>query len=39
MDDEDDDYSDDEELQLPIDAVDPFIFLVETVQGKLHINF
>ncbi|KAM0935786.1 putative importin-beta domain, armadillo-like helical [Dioscorea sansibarensis] len=37
-DDEDDDYSDDEELQLPIDAVDPFIFLVETVQGMTASN-
>ncbi|KAH7682960.1 Exportin-2 C-terminal protein [Dioscorea alata] len=37
-DDEDDDYSDDEELQSPIDAVDPFIFLAETVQGMTASN-
>lgn len=34
-DDSDDDFSDDEELHSPIDEVDPFIFFVETVQGKL----
>jgi hypothetical protein len=34
-DDSDDGFSDDEELQSPIDEVDPFIFFVETVQGKL----
>ena len=33
-DDSDDDFSDDG-LQSPIDEVDPFIFFVETVQGKL----
>ncbi|KAG2650903.1 hypothetical protein PVAP13_1NG240300 [Panicum virgatum] len=32
-DDSDDGFSDDEELQSPIDEVDPFIFFVETVQG------
>ncbi|XP_026419105.1 importin beta-like SAD2 [Papaver somniferum] len=30
--DSDDDYSDDEELQSPIDDVDPFIFFVDTVK-------
>lgn len=30
--DSDDDYSDDEEMQSPIDEVDPFIFFVETVK-------
>jgi importin-7 len=33
-DDSDDDFSDNEELTSPIDEVDPFIFCVETVQGK-----
>jgi hypothetical protein len=33
-DDSDDDFSDNEELTSPIDEVDPFIFSVETVQGK-----
>ena len=33
-DDSDDEFSDDEELQTPIDEVDPFIFFVETIQGK-----
>jgi importin-7 len=33
-DDSDDDFSDNEELTSPIDEVDPFIFFVETVQGK-----
>ncbi|EEC73155.1 hypothetical protein OsI_07188 [Oryza sativa Indica Group] len=32
-DESDDDFSDDEELQSPIDEVDPFILFVETVQG------
>ncbi|KAJ3675691.1 hypothetical protein LUZ60_004733 [Juncus effusus] len=33
-DDSDDDYSDeDEDLQTPIDDIDPFIFFVETMQG------
>lgn len=32
--DTDDDYSDDEELQSPIDDVDPFIFFVDTVKGN-----
>ncbi|PKA61740.1 Exportin-2 [Apostasia shenzhenica] len=31
--DSEDDYSDDEEMQSPIDEVDPFIFFVETVTG------
>ncbi|XP_065865475.1 importin beta-like SAD2 [Euphorbia lathyris] len=31
--DSDDDYSDDEELQSPIDEVDPFIFFVDTIKG------
>ncbi|KAJ4723042.1 importin beta-like SAD2 [Melia azedarach] len=31
-DDSDDDYSDDEELQSPIDEVDPFIFFVDTIK-------
>ncbi|KAK4804484.1 hypothetical protein SAY86_004301 [Trapa natans] len=31
-DDDDDDYIDDEELQSPIDDVDPFIFFVDTVK-------
>lgn len=33
-DDSDDDYSEDEDMQSPIDDVDPFIFFMETVQGK-----
>ncbi|KAJ6873750.1 importin beta-like SAD2 [Populus alba x Populus x berolinensis] len=33
-DDSDDDYSDDEDLQSPIDEVDPFIFFVDTIKGK-----
>lgn len=36
--DSDDDFSDDEELQTPIDEVDPFIFFVETIQGKGFFN-
>ncbi|KAJ0093010.1 hypothetical protein Patl1_26134 [Pistacia atlantica] len=32
-DDSDDDYSDDEELQSPIDEVDPFIFFVDTIKA------
>jgi hypothetical protein len=32
-DDSDDDFSDSEELQTPIDEVDPFIFFVETIQA------
>ncbi|GMI96070.1 enhanced miRNA activity 1, SUPER SENSITIVE TO ABA AND DROUGHT2, UNARMED 9 [Hibiscus trionum] len=31
-DDSDDDFSDDEELQSPIDEVDPFVFFVDTVK-------
>ncbi|KAJ0971919.1 hypothetical protein J5N97_019878 [Dioscorea zingiberensis] len=37
-DDSDDDYSDDEELQSPIDEVDPFIYFVETAQGVQASN-
>lgn len=33
--DSDDDFSDDEELQSPIDDVDPFIFFVDTIKRKL----
>jgi hypothetical protein len=33
--DDDDDFSDDEEQQTPLDEVDPFIFFVETIQGKV----
>jgi hypothetical protein len=32
-DDSDEDYSDNEELQTPIDEVDPFIFFIETIQA------
>ncbi|RWR73022.1 importin beta-like protein SAD2 [Cinnamomum micranthum f. kanehirae] len=32
-DDSDEDYSDDEELQSPIDEVDPFVFFVDAVKG------
>ncbi|KAK9289014.1 hypothetical protein L1049_017485 [Liquidambar formosana] len=32
-DDTDDDYSDDEELQSPIDEVDPFVFFVDTIKA------
>jgi importin-7 len=34
-DDSDDDFSGDEELQTPLDEVDPFIFFVKTIQGKV----
>ncbi|EHA8588685.1 importin beta-like SAD2 [Cocos nucifera] len=37
-DDSDDDFTDDEELQSPIDGVDPFIFFVETVQAVQASN-
>ena len=37
--DSDDDFSDDEELQSPIDDVDPFIFFVDTIKGKLLLFF
>nr|KJB37956.1 hypothetical protein B456_006G228100 [Gossypium raimondii] len=33
--DSDDDFSDDEELLSPIDEVDPFVFFVDTVKGKM----
>lgn len=33
-DDSDEDFSDDEELQSPIDEVDPFILFVDAVKGK-----
>ena len=35
-DDSDDEFSDDEELQTPIDEVDPFIFFVDTIQGNYN---
>uniref|UniRef100_A0A0A0LQB3 Importin N-terminal domain-containing protein n=1 Tax=Cucumis sativus TaxID=3659 RepID=A0A0A0LQB3_CUCSA len=31
--DSDDDYSDDEEMQSPLDDVDPFIYFVDTIKG------
>ncbi|THU59005.1 hypothetical protein C4D60_Mb03t20430 [Musa balbisiana] len=37
-DDSDDDYSDDEVLQSPIDEVDPFIFFIDTVQAVQASN-
>ncbi|KAG0476804.1 hypothetical protein HPP92_013645 [Vanilla planifolia] len=37
-DDSEEDYSDDEEMQSPIDEVDPFIFFVETVKGLQATN-
>ncbi|KAF8016601.1 hypothetical protein BT93_H1964 [Corymbia citriodora subsp. variegata] len=37
-DDSDDDYSDDEELQSPIDEVDPFIFFVDMVKAMQVSN-
>ena len=37
-DDSDDDFSDDEELQSPIDDVDPFVFVVDTIKGKIRIS-
>ncbi|PKA48609.1 hypothetical protein AXF42_Ash020482 [Apostasia shenzhenica] len=36
--DSDDDYSDDDEMQSPIDAVDPFLFFVETMKGLQASN-
>lgn len=33
--DSDDDFSDDEELQSPIDEVDPFVLFVESVKGAV----
>lgn len=33
-DDTDDDFSDDEDLQSPIDEVDPFVFFVDSTKGK-----
>ena len=33
-DDSDDDWSDDEDLQSPIDDVDPFVFFVDTIKGQ-----
>lgn len=38
-DDSDDDFSDDEDLQSPIDEVDPFIFFMDTAKGKLQMHF
>lgn len=37
-DDSDDDFSDDDnnEMQSPIDEVDPFVLFVDTVKGKLQ---
>ncbi|PSS24000.1 Importin beta-like [Actinidia chinensis var. chinensis] len=37
-DDSDDDYSDDEELQSPIDEVDPFVFFVDTIKGMQALD-
>ncbi|KAJ1696994.1 hypothetical protein LUZ63_005506 [Rhynchospora breviuscula] len=37
-DDSDDDFDEDEEMQSPIDEIDPFIFFVETVQGVQTSN-
>lgn len=37
-DDTDDDYSDDEELQSPIDEVDPFIFFVDAMKALQGMN-
>lgn len=36
--DSDDDFSDDEELQSPIDEVDPFILFVDAVKGKWRVS-
>ncbi|PKU80575.1 Exportin-2 [Dendrobium catenatum] len=36
--DSEEDYSDDEEMQSPIDDVDPFIFFMETVKGLQAAN-
>jgi hypothetical protein len=36
-DESDDDFSDDEELQSPIDEVDPFILFVDSVKGRVDI--
>lgn len=38
-DDSDDGFSDDEELQSPIDEVDPFVFFVDTVKGEIEQFF
>lgn len=38
-DDSDDDFDEDEEMQSPIDEIDPFILFVETVQGTLPTLF
>lgn len=35
----DDDFSDDEELQSPIDDVDPFVFFVDIIKGKMLAPF
>jgi hypothetical protein len=34
-DDSDDDIDEDEEMQSPIDEIDPFIFFVETIHGTV----
>lgn len=34
-DEDDDDFSDDEEFESPVDEVDPFIFFVDTMKGVL----
>lgn len=36
-----DDFSDDEEIQSPIDSVDPFIYFLQAIKGKylsFHLN-
>lgn len=43
-DEEDDDdntdvFSEDEDLQSPIDDIDPFIFFVDTIKGTLYSMF
>lgn len=38
-DDTDDDFSEDEELQSPIDDIDPFIFFVDTIKGTSYSVF
>lgn len=37
-DDSDDDFSDDEDLQSPIDEVDPFVFFMDTAKGNLNMH-
>jgi hypothetical protein len=42
-DDSDDDIDEDEEMQSPIDEIDPFIFFIETIHGTIiffsHMRF